>query len=329
MMNKKLKEKSANNNLTGEAQLLTQNLSFAYDKQTQLSNINLACYAGEFIGLIGANGAGKSTLLKLLLGLLPVKKGTIKINGQSLTQLKRREIAKKIAFVPQAIELPFAFSVEEIVMMGRNPYLGPFQLASNNDKKIVEQALVLTDIIHLQQRKVNQLSGGEKQRVIIARALAQESQCILLDEPIASLDICHQFETLDLIQSLTEQGKLAITAIHDLNLAARYCSRLILLGKDEQGKVCIAGDGTPREVLTKKNLKQCFNIEADIIEETINEKPNNEKYADTKVINTQLINNEDIDNEVKKVNLLDKKPHKKALVQQIQLTNIKPIKRAK
>jgi len=245
--------------------LSTQDLCFAYDNNRQLSNINISCYSGEFIGLIGANGAGKSTLLKLLLGLLPANKGSIKVNGQTLKKLKRREIAKQIAFVPQSIDLPFAFTVEEIVMMGRNPYLGPFQLATNNDQSIVKEVLSITDTVHLQDRKVNQLSGGEKQRVIIARALAQQCECILLDEPIASLDICHQFETLDLIQSLTLQGKLAITAIHDLNLAARYCSRLILLGKDQQDDICIVADGSPAHVLSQKNLKDCFNIKADII----------------------------------------------------------------
>lgn len=244
--------------------LSAHSLSFAYDSTTRLADITMRCHAGEFIGLIGANGTGKSTLLKLLLGLLPAQKGGVAINGKALKQLKRREIAKQIAFVPQSIELPFAFSVEEIVMMGRNPYLGPFQLASQYDKAIVAAAISTTDVEHLQQRKVNQLSGGEKQRVIIARALAQQSECILLDEPIASLDICHQLETLDLIHSLTGQGKLAITAIHDLNLAARYCSRLILLGKDDQGDTGIIGDGTPEEVLNHRNLKHCFNIEADI-----------------------------------------------------------------
>lgn len=245
--------------------LSSQALSFSYDKNSQLLGINITCYRGEFIGLIGANGAGKSTLLKLLLGLLPAKQGKIDINGHDLKHLKRREIAKQIAFVPQSIDLPFAFSVEEIVMMGRNPYLGPFQLASNKDKEIVAQALQTTDIKHLQHRKVNQLSGGEKQRVIIARALAQQCECLLLDEPIASLDICHQLETLNLIRSLTQHGKLAITAIHDLNLAAAYCSRLILIDKNQKGDICIVADGTPQQVLTPQNLKQCFNIKADIV----------------------------------------------------------------
>jgi len=277
----------------GGAPLLSaKSISFSYDKQTQLSNFNVKAYAGEFIGLIGGNGVGKSTLLQLLLGLLLPQKGKVEMTGQPLTQLKRRDIAKKMAFVPQSIELPFAFTVEEVVLMGRNPYLGAFQLASNDDRKIVKEAMQTTDIVHLKDRKVNQLSGGEKQRVIIARALAQQPQAILLDEPIASLDISHQFETLDLIQSLTNDGKLAITAIHDLNLAARYCTRLILLNKNEQGVIKIVGDGTPQQVLSQQNLRNYFNIEADIIEPT------------------ELTQNENRQNKL------------------IQLTNIKPIKQS-
>ena len=184
--------------------LSAQSICFSYHKDIALNNVNIEAYAGEFIGLIGANGAGKSTLLQLLLGLLPIQQGRIEINGDALSTLKRQEIAKRIAFVPQSTELPFSFTVEEIVMMGRNPYLGPFQLASDNDKRIVKQMLHTTHIDHLLHRKVNQLSGGEKQRVIIARALAQQCDSILLDEPIASLDICHQLETLNLIQSLTK-----------------------------------------------------------------------------------------------------------------------------
>jgi len=248
-------------------------LAFSYDKKTLLTDINLDFKIGQFVGLIGANGSGKSTLLQLLLGLLKPQSGMVNLNGVDIHAQKRRDIAKQLAFVPQSIELPYAFTVQALVAMGRNPYLGPFELETPEDTRLIHEAMQKTDITHLSERSVTTLSGGEKQRVIIARALAQQAPGILLDEPIASLDICHQIETLQLIQSLTQAGKLAITALHDLNLAASYCDRLILLGETEfnmgsglsySGRTIIA-DGTPEEVLNQKNLATYFSINADII----------------------------------------------------------------
>lgn len=244
--------------------LQCKNLHFSFDKKPLLEDINLSFNQGQFVGLIGANGAGKSTLLQLLLGLLKTQSGEVLLQNTNITNIKRREIAKQLAFVPQSIELPFAFTVQQLVAMGRNPYLGPFELETAQDKTLIEQAMQQTDILHLQHRLVNTLSGGEKQRVIIARALAQQSPTILLDEPIASLDICHQLTTLQLIQSLTDSGKTAIAALHDLNLAARYCDRLILIGKRENGTTGIISDGSPAQVLTAENLKNQFSIRADI-----------------------------------------------------------------
>lgn len=246
------------------APLSCENLQFSFDKRPMFNDINLSFVKGEFVGLIGANGAGKSTLLQLLLGLLKAQSGRVLLQSKNIHKIKRREIAKQLAFVPQSIELPYAFTVQQLVAMGRNPYLGAFELESSNDKKLIDEAMQLTDITHLQQRTVNTLSGGEKQRVIIARALAQQSPTILLDEPIASLDICHQLETLQLIQSLTQSGKTAVTALHDLNLAASYCDRLILIGKQQDGTTCVISDGTPEQVLNTHNLKTYFSITADI-----------------------------------------------------------------
>tara|TARA_R110001583_G_scaffold21088_1_gene80245 strand:+ start:10193 stop:10996 length:804 start_codon:yes stop_codon:yes gene_type:complete len=245
--------------------LQCKKLHFSFSKAPQLSDINLSFKEGEFVGLIGANGAGKSTLLQLLLGLLKAQSGDVLLHGTNINRIKRREIAKQLAFVPQSIELPFAFSVQQLVAMGRNPYLGAFELETQADKELIQQAMQQTDITHLQDRYVNSLSGGEKQRVIIARALAQQSPTILLDEPIASLDICHQLTTLQLIQSLTQSGKTAITALHDLNLAAQYCDRLMLIGKREDGSTTIISDGSPEQVITAENLKKHFSITADII----------------------------------------------------------------
>lgn len=249
------------------APLTCENLHFSFDKKPLLTDINLSFQKGEFVGLIGANGAGKSTLLQLLLGLLKTQSGKVLLQGVDISKIKRRDIAKQLAFVPQSIELPYAFSVQQIVAMGRNPYLGAFELETAFDKKLIEEAMQKTDIFHLQQRLVNTLSGGEKQRVIIARALAQQSPTLLLDEPIASLDICHQLETLQLIKSLTQTGKVAITALHDLNLAARYCDRLILIGKRQDGTTTIISDGAPKQVLTTENLKKYFSIEANIFQQ--------------------------------------------------------------
>ena len=246
------------------APLTCERLQFSFDKKPMLKDINLAFKSGEFVGLIGANGAGKSTLLQLLLGLLKAKSGDVLLHGKNINLIKRREIAKQLAFVPQSIELAYAFSVQQLVAMGRNPYLGAFELETEIDKKLINAAIQQTDIKHLQDRLVNTLSGGEKQRVIIARALAQQSPTILLDEPIASLDICHQLETLQLIKSLTQAGKTAVTALHDLNLAARYCDRLILIGKRNDGITTIIDDGSPQHVLTDENLAQYFSIQADI-----------------------------------------------------------------
>lgn len=244
--------------------LQCKNLCFSYNKKPLLENINLTFKAGEFVGLIGANGAGKSTLLQLLLGLFKANNGQVLLNEKEIHSQKRREIAKQLAFVPQSTELPYAFTVLQLVAMGRTPYLGPFELEKESDKIAIEKALQKTDITHLRHRLVNTLSGGEKQRVIIARALAQQASTILLDEPIASLDICHQLATLKLIQSLCQSGKLAITAIHDLNLAALYCDRLILIAGNPSQKTIIA-DGKPEHVLTNENLQKYFFIKSDIV----------------------------------------------------------------
>ena len=247
--------------------LSCRDLCFSYGKTTLLNNINLDFKAGEFVGLIGANGSGKSTLLALLLGLIKAKSGVVSMMGKNIQSQKRRDIAKQLAFVPQSTELPYAFSARSIVAMGRNPYLGAFELETAKDKALIQDAMLKTDILHLQDRLVNSLSGGERQRVIIARALAQQAATILLDEPIASLDICHQIETLQLIKTLTNSGKLVITALHDLNLAARYCDRLLLIGKSttHAGNTIIA-DGPPAQVLNKKNLSVCFSINANIMQ---------------------------------------------------------------
>ena len=243
--------------------LSCQNLSFDYPQQRVLSNISLDCVPEQFIGLIGPNGAGKSTLLKLLLGLLQPTAGKVLLNDEPLENFARRDIAQHISLVPQDLSIEYAFTVREIVAMGRNPYLGAYQHETQQDQEIIAHALLRTDLSDLGDRKADQLSGGERQRVFIARALAQQASILLLDEPTASLDLCHQFDLMTLIKKLTNENHLSIAAIHDLQLASRFCDRLILL---HQG--VIVADGSPTEVICEDNLYRYFNIEAKVTQDT-------------------------------------------------------------
>jgi len=236
-----------------------QKLDFSYQKKRVISDVTLGFDENEFVGLIGPNGAGKSTLLNLLMGLHPPEKGQAYISEHDIAQLARKNIARNISFVPQDVSIEYAFSVREIVAMGRNPHLGAFQVESPSDLDIIDRAMKKTDILTMAERRVDQLSGGERQRVFIARALAQETPILLLDEPTASLDLCHQLSLLTLVRQLCGEGLLAIAALHDLNLAARFCDRLILL---DQG--IVVAQGTPIEVLTKENLYRYFSIEAEV-----------------------------------------------------------------
>jgi cobalamin transport system ATP-binding protein len=246
-------------------QLGCSNLGFSYQRQKIIENISLSFDKGQFIGLIGPNGAGKSTLLKLLMGLMDPGEGEVQLEGYPLGRYTRRDIAQKISLVPQDVSIGYAFSVREIVAMGRNPHLGSFQPESERDIELIQQALEKTDLLPMADRRVDQLSGGERQRVFIARALAQEAPILLMDEPTASLDLCHQLEILTLVRSLTEEGHLAIAAIHDLDMASRFCHRLILISEGR-----IAADGPPEQVLTRDNLYAHFSIEARVEREPLN-----------------------------------------------------------
>lgn len=245
-------------------ELECSNLGFAYQQGKQsceqvIKEISLSFSNGQFVGLIGHNGAGKSTLLNLLMGLIEPVEGGVTLEKQTLKSYTRRAIAQRISLVPQDVSIGYAFSVREIVAMGRNPHLGPFQPEGERDVELIQQALKKTDLLSMAERRVDQLSGGERQRVFIARALAQQTPILLMDEPSASLDLCHQLELLTLVKGLAEEGHLVIIAIHDVELAARFCDRLVMLF---QGGV--VADGTPNEVLTTDNLKRYFSIEAGV-----------------------------------------------------------------
>jgi iron complex transport system ATP-binding protein len=240
-----------------ESCLQLEQASFAYGEQAVLRGVDLTLGAGELVGLIGPNGAGKSTLIQLLLGLARPASGRVSLFGRPLQAVGRRALARSVSLVPQEAEINYAFSVEEVVAMGRNPWLGRFQPPGERDLVLIRDAMQRADVLPFAARPVTQLSGGERQRVLIARALAQETPVILLDEPTANLDICHQLEVLELMRALAGEGRLVLAALHDLALASRYCDRLLLLSEG-----ALRADGPAAAVLTPANLLRYFSLHA-------------------------------------------------------------------
>lgn len=236
--------------------LRLQDLRVAYDGREVLHGLDLQVAPGEMVGLLGPNGSGKSTLLRVLAGLLTPSAGNIQLSGRPLRQFSSRERARRVALVPQSVLIPFAFPVFDVVAMGRHPHLGLLGAPTPRDFEIIHQALGETDCAHVQDRPVTELSGGELQRVIIARALAQQASLLLLDEPTAHLDINHQLDIARLLGRLNrEQGLTVLWVSHDLNLAAEFCQRLVML-QDGQ----IVADGAPEEVVTTEIVERVYGV---------------------------------------------------------------------
>ena len=222
-----------------------------------LENIQFTVRNGEFLGILGPNGSGKTTLLKSISRVLKPQKGTILIGEENIYKMKTVDVAKQMAVVPQSTPVSFDFTALEVVLMGRNPHMARFKMEGKKDLDIAKNSMQLTRIWEFADRPVTELSGGERQRVIIARALTQEPQILLLDEPTTHLDISNQLEIMDLIKNLCKTKKLLIVAVfHDFNLAARYCDSIILLN---DGKIVAAGKSN--ETLTSENVKKVFNVD--------------------------------------------------------------------
>lgn len=241
----------------------------AYGERNVLQGFSATICQGEFVGLIGPNGTGKSTLLKCLSGLLPLKSGEIVLEAKNNRDYSHRERAQMVAVVPQSFDIDYDFTVEDIVLMGRNPYLSYKVKESQQDYDIVTEAMRMTKTLAFRKRYYKNLSGGEKQRVIIARAIAQDPDIIFLDEPTSALDIHHQIEVMELIRDLNLKKSMTVVAVlHDINLASRYCNRLILM-KDGQ----VVTDGTPQEVITEDNLKKVYEMKMFVQENKLFGKP--------------------------------------------------------
>ncbi|WP_110953454.1 ABC transporter ATP-binding protein [Anaerosinus massiliensis] len=237
--------------------LAAEHVSVTIGQQQILDDLNLQAREGEFIGIIGPNGAGKSTFLKALRGLNKNISGSVKIFGKEMAQFDDKEIARKIAYMQQDVNLDFGFSVLKVVLAGRYPYLSWWQNEGKSDYEIARNYMRFTGVEDLAAKKVNQLSGGECQRVLLAKVLAQETPLLYLDEPTASLDLAYQEEIFRYCQKLCKEGKTILIVVHDIRLAAKFCSRLVLLA---DGK--IIEDGRPEKVITKENLKQAFQLDA-------------------------------------------------------------------
>jgi len=232
-------------------------ISFRYHEDWVLQDVSFRVEKGEFLGVIGPNGSGKTTLLKILYRLLSPQKGEILFELVPMRKMDRNDIAKRIAVVAQETQLLFPFSVLETVLMGRSPYLGHLMFESEKDLEIAKKAMEWTKVFPFSERPMDELSGGERKRVFIARALAQEPEVILLDEPTANLDIHHQIDFLDLILTLNrERGLTIVMTSHDMNIASEFCDRLILL---QDGRIYKMG--TPDEVITKENIESVYGCE--------------------------------------------------------------------
>ncbi|MFH1868723.1 MAG: ABC transporter ATP-binding protein [Candidatus Omnitrophota bacterium] len=225
-----------------------------YGRDTIIKDISFDIKKGEFVGIIGPNGSGKSTLLRLMTRVIPPKSGRVLFENRDIALVDLKELFKKCAFVGQDTVYNFSFSTGEMVLMGRIPHLRRMQPETKKDIEIAKKALQLTDTYHLLNKCVDHLSAGERQRAIIAKALAQEPILLYLDEPTAHLDISYQVQIMDLLRDLNKRSKLTIMIVlHDLNLAGEYCDRLMLL---EKGR--IVKDSNPEEVLTYENIESVY-----------------------------------------------------------------------
>jgi iron complex transport system ATP-binding protein len=233
-----------------------RDLAFSYGEKHVLQGISFSISRGEMVGLLGPNGSGKTTLLKLLSMILTAR-GTVKVNGRAIRDYGRREFSRLVAVVPQENQVNFPYTVAEIISMGRASLHGPFSLEGEKDLEIIRKSMELTDTFLFADRYFHELSGGEKQRVIIARALAQEPQILLLDEPSSFLDIRHQLQLLELVRKLNqEHGLTVLSALQDLNLASIFFPRIFILRDG-----AIFQDGSARDVLTPEVIQTVYGVQ--------------------------------------------------------------------
>lgn len=246
-----------------------RDLSGGYGKTIVINDISFTIRRGEFVGIIGPNGSGKSTLLRLMTQVISAQRGQVLLKGRDIRKIGSKEFSRQVAFVAQEEPIDFPFTVGEIVLMGRIPHLRRLQSENAGDFRVAEEALTATDALRLKDKDIDRLSAGERQRVVIAKALAQEPILLFLDEPTSYLDIGHQILILDLLKKLNKDKALTVVIVmHDLNLASEYCDRLIML---DEGR--IFREGVPEEVLTYQNIETVYKTVVVVKKNPVSSKP--------------------------------------------------------
>jgi iron complex transport system ATP-binding protein len=246
-----------------------KNISASYGSIQVLHDVNAVIENGSFTGIIGRNGAGKSTLLKILCGLHKASKGSILINGANVKDINKNDMAKILAFMPQTVDTSFPFSVREFILFGRYPYMNMLKIPTQNDWDEVEKTINFMGIAHIAGRKITGLSGGEKQKVLIAQTIAQNCSILVFDEPTAHLDIGGQYAILEFLKDLNEKfGKTIIATLHDLNAAGEFCSNLILMN---EGRAMNAGSA--EEVLNYQDIELAYQTKVVVKTNPISQKP--------------------------------------------------------
>ncbi len=248
--------------------LTAKDLSAGYGDRDVISDLSIRIAPGDLVGVIGPNGSGKTTFIKALSRALKPSRGVVLLSGQDLYEMHAREVARQLAVVPQDTGATFAFTSLEVVLMGRNPHLGRLQAAGPRDIEIAREAMERANVWHLADRLVTELSGGEKQMVVIAQALAQSPRLLLLDEPTQHLDISHQLGILALLSEMCAAGLAVVVVIHDVNLAARYCLQLVMVRDGKE-----FARGTPEEVLTPANIMEVFGVDSVVTRQPVTAKP--------------------------------------------------------
>jgi iron complex transport system ATP-binding protein len=249
--------------MAGEVVIRAERLTKRYGANLAVDHIDLEVGAGEIVGILGPNGSGKTTLLRMLAGTRHPQRGTVTLDETPLERLSRAALARRMAVVPQETQLAFDYTAAEVAMMGRYPHLRAFQIEGPSDIAVVEEALAATGTLHLKDRPFATLSGGEKQRVVIASALAQigDEGVLLLDEPTASLDLRYQLEIADLLKALHRDRQIAIViSTHDLALAGTLCDRIALIRDG-----AIVASGAPDEALTPDNIRDVYGVHAEVL----------------------------------------------------------------